>query len=73
MDKKYCDEFSIAFMCKILNVSRSGYYEWTNKLVNNRAKEDKELIAMIRTIFWEGEGRNAYGSKHIKACLPGKM
>lgn len=57
-------------MCKILDVSRSGYYEWTNELVSNRAKEDSELMTTIKTIF--REGRNAYGTRRIKIILSRK-
>lgn len=54
-------------MCKVLGVSRSGYYEWTNELVSNRTKEDQELMAMIKAIF--REGRNTYGARRIKTIL----
>jgi putative transposase len=54
-------------MCRILNVSRSGYYEWTNNSGSNRAEQDKKLIAMIRTIC--KEGRNTYGTRRIKTIL----
>jgi len=54
-------------MCKILNVSRSGYYEWTNNKGSTRAELDKELIKMIKTIF--REGRNIYGARRIKTIL----
>lgn len=57
-------------MCKVLNVSRSGYYEWTNKLISNRVKQNKELIALITTIF--RAGRNVYGAKRIKSMLTRK-
>lgn len=54
-------------MCKFMEVSRSGYYEWLNKLESNRVKKDKELLAMIKVIFLKG--RNTYGARRIKKKL----
>nr|WP_291398150.1 IS3 family transposase [Acinetobacter sp.] len=68
--KEYCAEFSIASMCKILNVSRSGYYEWANNTESNKAKQDKELRAIIKLIFQEGRG--IYGTRRIKSILSRK-
>ncbi len=31
-------------MCRVIQVSRSGYYEWLNNPEGNRAKKDKNLI-----------------------------
>lgn len=50
-----------------MEVSRSGYYEWLNKLESNRVKKDKELLAMIKVIFLKG--RNTYGARRIKKKL----
>ena len=54
-------------MCRILNVCRSGYYEWTHNSGSKRAEQDKKLITMIRTIC--KEGRNTYGTRRIKTIL----
>ena len=54
-------------MCKIMQVSRSGYYEWLNNPGCNRDKEDKKLTCKIEDIFKEGRGN--YGSRPIKKEL----
>jgi transposase InsO family protein len=54
-------------MCRVIQVSRSGYYEWLNNPEGNRAKKDKNLISMIKLIFEEGRGN--YGSRTIKKKL----
>ena len=54
-------------MCKFVKVSRSGYYEWLNKLECSRDKEDKYLTCKINDIFIEGRGN--YGCRPIKAGL----
>jgi transposase InsO family protein len=57
-------------MCRVIQVSRSGYYEWLSSSDCNRAKEDKELTLLIKLIFEEGRGN--YGSRTIKKKLERK-
>jgi hypothetical protein len=54
-------------MCRILNVPRRGYYEWTNNSRRNRAEQDKKLVAMTRTIC--KEEHNTYGLGVFKSIL----
>jgi transposase InsO family protein len=54
-------------MCRVIQVSRSGYYNWLNHPDCSRAKEDLRLISMIKLIF--EEGRDNYGSRTIKKKL----
>jgi putative transposase len=54
-------------MCKVIEVSRSGYYEWLNYSDCDRVKRDKDLILLIKLIF--EEGRSNYGSRTIKKKL----
>jgi len=51
-------------MCRVIQVSRSGYYEWLNRLNCNKEEQDNKLTAMIKVIFEEGRGN--YGSRTIK-------
>ena len=52
-------------MCRYMNVSRSGYYEWLCNIEEGlRLKEDRELTKMIKQIF--KEGRDTYGSRRIR-------
>ena len=57
-------------MCRVIEVSRSGYYEWLNGPCGNRVKQDKGLIIFIKLIFEEGRGN--YGSRTIKKKLEQK-
>ena len=54
-------------MCKFMEVSRSGYYEWLNNPGCNRDKEDMDLTCKIKNIFTEGRGN--YGCRFIKKGL----
>ena len=57
-------------MCKLMKVSRSGYYEWLNAPESIRAKEDAELKELVKYVFKEGRG--TYGARRIKKRLARK-
>jgi putative transposase len=39
-------EYEVQTMCRALGVSPSGFYEWLNHPVSNRAKEDARLLRL---------------------------
>lgn len=55
--------YSIEKMCRKLNVSRSGYYQWLNRDESPRKKKDRELKEHIRAIYEQNKQR--YGSPRI--------
>ena len=57
-------------MCRVMQITRSSYYEWLNNPDSNRVKQDKELMLLIKLIFEEGRGN--YGSRSIKKRLEQK-
>ena len=59
--------FPLAFLCRQLGVSRSGFYAWQNRPMSARVKEDQALLEQIRKVFAEHKGR--YGSLRIAAEL----
>ena len=54
-------------MCRVLEVSRSGYYAWREREPSERAKENLELVAEIVDIHEESRG--TYGSPRVHAEL----
>ena len=50
-------------MCRVLSVSRSGYYRWRKRPESRRAIENKRLDAHIKVIYKKHRGR--YGSPKI--------
>ena len=59
--------FPITLMCRILEVSTSGYYRWRNAPLSKRAQEDARLKPKIAAAF--AESRETYGSPRIHAEL----
>ena len=42
------EAFPVRMMCRCLQVSASGYYEWRSRPVSQRAREDQRLLQRIR-------------------------
>jgi putative transposase len=53
--------------CRVLNVSRSGYYDWLGRPDSLRAQENELLLKQIRDI--QKESRFTYGSPRVHAEL----
>jgi len=47
----------------LLNVSRSGFYAWRKAEESFREKNDRELVPVIREVFWYH--RRRYGARRI--------
>jgi putative transposase len=57
----------VSMSCRLLGVSRSGYYEWAANVPSERARVDAELIERIVEIH--SDHRGVYGSPRIHAEL----
>ena len=60
-------EFRVWLMCRVLDVSRSGFYLWLKRPVSSRSAENDRLLFDIRVIHEASRG--AYGSPRIHAQL----
>jgi putative transposase len=58
--REHENEFRVASMCRVLRVSRSGYYHWVDRPESRRAREDRALIEHIRRVHLQS--RRAYGA-----------
>jgi len=54
-------------MCRVLDVSRSGYYSWTWREESEKEKEDKQLLKRIEKLYKKHKGR--YGAPRIAKDL----
>lgn len=55
--------FRIATMCRMLEVTRGGFYQWLDKPESDRAIEDKRLLRMIRDSYDASGG--VYGARRV--------
>ena len=61
------NQYPIRMMCRVLKVSKSGYYAWRTRPESARAKTDRELTRVIRRLH--GESNGVYGSPKIRVEL----
>jgi putative transposase len=59
--------FPVQLMCRMLGVSKSGYYGWRDRPPSKRSRENEALDAKIREIHWRS--RETYGSPRVHAEL----
>jgi len=60
-------EFPIAAMCRMLDVSSSGYYAWLKREPSERAQANAELLQQIREVHADFGG--TYGAPRVHAAL----
>ncbi len=61
------DGFSVAVACRVLGVSRSGYYDWRDRPPSLRAADDAALTATIGNVHQASRG--CYGAARVHAEL----
>ncbi|WP_345409097.1 IS3 family transposase [Amycolatopsis samaneae] len=61
------DGINVAVACRVLHVSRSGYYEWRDRPTSPRQEENALLLKYIEQIH--ADSRGTYGSPRVHAEL----
>jgi len=61
------DAYPVRLMCAVLEVSPAGYYAWRDRPVSKRTKSNTALLAAIRQVHQDSNGR--YGSPRVHAVL----
>ncbi len=59
--------YPISLLCKVLRVSRSGYYDWKDRPPSKRARENATLTHQITQIYQRS--RETYGYPRVHAEL----
>ena len=57
------EEFPVRRLCKVLEVSQSGYFAWRSRPASPRQREDLVLLAHVRSAFALSNG--TYGSPRM--------
>jgi transposase InsO family protein len=60
-------EYPIRSLCRVLEVTRSGYYHWTQKAPGPRAQANQKLLEEVRQVF--AQSRQTYGSPRVTRQL----
>lgn len=60
-------EFPVRLMCRVLDVSRSGYYAWRERPPSAREMANQKLLEEIKVVYKQSRGR--YGSPRIYKAL----
>jgi putative transposase len=68
--REHQPEFSVQRMCRLLDVTRSGYYAWQPQKTGPREQENQVLVEQIRKEY--KTSRQTYGSPRIWAALQGQ-
>jgi len=63
----HAHEFHITTMCRVLQVSKAGYYAWVQRPQSVRGVKDEALLARIQTVFTASH--ETYGSPRVHAEL----
>jgi putative transposase len=59
--------YSVKTLCRVLEVTRSGFYAWCERGTCRRAKRDQQLTSKIRALHTQSHG--TYGSPRIRRDL----
>ncbi len=65
--REHRNQFQVNTMCRVLEVSRSGYYAWRSRPASNREIENKALAEKIKSIH--AKSRRVYGSPRVHRKL----
>lgn len=57
MIQRHESQHAVALMCRVLTVSRSGYYGWRGRAPSHRAQANTRLTADVQRVFVEHQGR----------------
>jgi putative transposase len=65
--KKHQNQYPVEVLCKVLGVSRSGFYKWLGRCPSKRSVRREKLLMEIKTVHKESHGN--YGSPRVHEQL----
>jgi putative transposase len=61
------DTYPVGVMCRLLKVSKSGFYDWQGRALSAHARRDVELTALSHAIY--ERSHRTYGARRVHAEL----
>jgi putative transposase len=58
--------YPVSLLCRVLGVSRSGYYDWRDRPLSKRARNNESLSEKIREIHHRSRGTYGYPRVHAE-------
>lgn len=65
--RQHRGQFRLATMCRVLRVSKSGYFAWLQRPESARAKANQALLTQIKAAH--AQSRQLYGRRRVHAAL----
>ena len=65
--RQHRGQFRLASMCRVLRVSKSGYFAWLKRPEGARAKANRALLTRIKAAH--AQSRHTYGRRRVHAAL----
>ena len=61
--KEHQQQFSLSALCRVMQVSRSGFYAWRQRPKSARQQQNEALTEQIRAAYHES--KETYGSPRV--------
>lgn len=58
-------------LCRVLDVSRGGYYAWRGRPISSRTQQEQHLSEQIRSVHKKSKGRYGATRIHAELCAQG--
>ncbi len=63
--EEHSDHYPAVFLCRVLRVSKSSYYDWRGRSESRRSRENRELVEKIEDIRKKNKRLHVYGSPRM--------
>jgi putative transposase len=64
---EHCRDWPVVTICRVLKVSRSGFYQWRKAVPSQRSLRQEQLLKEIKRVYLEN--RELYGSPRVHRAL----
>jgi transposase InsO family protein len=67
----HCDSYDVNAMCRVLEVSRSGFYRWLNAASSKTQRQFERIGVEAKRVFEENHGTAGYRKVHEQLAAEG--